>query len=254
MKLTSSQRLICDRVINVFETGTVQGKYGAISIYNDGPHDIRQITYGRSQTTEYGNLPQLVAMYIAAGSTYSNDLQPFADKVGNVPLVDDAQFKDLLRSAGNKDPVMRATQDKFFDKVYFQPAVKWAEANGFVLPLSMLVIYDSFIHSGGILSFLRARFAELPPANGGSERTWIHDYVAARHTWLSAHSKAAVRASAYRTKDLLREVNGGNWDLSTQPILANGTPVDDSIPTPKVSVPAIPKAALTAAVPFLGNP
>ena len=62
MKLTAGQRLICDRVINVFETGTVKGKYGAISIYDDGPHDIRQVTYGRSQTTEYGNLGTLIEM------------------------------------------------------------------------------------------------------------------------------------------------------------------------------------------------
>jgi hypothetical protein len=65
--------------------------------------------------------------------------------------------------------------------------------------------------------------------------------------------RAVVRASAYRTKDLLREVNRGNWDLSTRPILANGTPVDDSNPAPKVSVPAIPKTALAEAVPFLGK-
>ena len=43
------------------------GKYGAISIFEDGPNDIRQITYGRSQTTEYGNLRELVQMYVEAG-------------------------------------------------------------------------------------------------------------------------------------------------------------------------------------------
>ena len=45
---------------------------------------------------------------------------------------------------------MRQTQDAFFDKVYFQPAKAWADAHGFTLPLSMLVIFDSFIHSGQI--------------------------------------------------------------------------------------------------------
>src|SRR5215470_12651723 len=66
ISLTSTQHLICERVINVFETGSIQGNYAAISIFNDGPHDIRQITYGRSQTTEYGNLPELVRMYVDA--------------------------------------------------------------------------------------------------------------------------------------------------------------------------------------------
>src|SRR3954471_21822154 len=56
LELTPGQRAGCERVINVFETGTVRGRYGAIAIFADGPHGIRQVTYGRSQTTEYGNL------------------------------------------------------------------------------------------------------------------------------------------------------------------------------------------------------
>ena len=253
MKLTSGQRLICDRVINVFETGTIRGKYGAISIYHDGPHLIRQITYGRAQTTEYGNLRRLVEMYAAAGGLYSNDLKTYVPLIGNTALVDNAPFKDLLRRAGNEDPIMQATQDRFFDEVYFQPAQKWADANGFALPLSMLVIYDSFIHSGRILDFLRSRFAEVPPSKGGDEKTWIAQYADARHKWLSTHSRSDLRASSYRTKDLVREIARGNWDLSNLPVIANGTPVDDQGAGPKVAVAAMPKAAGNEPIPFLGE-
>lgn len=253
MKLTSGQRLILERVINVFETGTIKGKYGAISIYNDGPHRIRQVTYGRSQTTEYGNLRQLVQMYANAGGIYSNDLKSYVPLIGNTALVDNEPFKDLLRRAGNEDPIMRATQDKFFDQVYFQPAEKWADANGFTRPLSMLVIYDSFIHSGRILDFLRARFAEVPPAKGGDEKKWISQYAETRHKWLSTHSSSDLRASSYRTKDLAREIARGNWDLSNLPMMANGTPVDDHGADAKVAVPAIPKIAMDEPVPFLGE-
>ena len=63
MNLIPTQKKVIERIINVFETGTVGGDYGAISIYKDGPHKIRQITYGRSQTTEYGNLWRLVEQY-----------------------------------------------------------------------------------------------------------------------------------------------------------------------------------------------
>jgi len=59
---------------------------------------------------------------------------------------------------------MRQVQDVFFDKRYFQPAMTWADSNGFALPLSALVIYDSFVHSASILGFLRKRFPEEPPA------------------------------------------------------------------------------------------
>jgi len=66
MDLSPEQKRPIEHVVNVFETGTPDGDYGAISIYADGPHDIRQITYGRSQTTEYGNLRDLVQRYVAA--------------------------------------------------------------------------------------------------------------------------------------------------------------------------------------------
>lgn len=248
--LTASQRAICERVINVFETGSVRGRYGAIAIFADGPHGIRQVTYGRSQTTEYGNLRELVSRYVDAGGTFSEQLRPFVPLIGRTALVDDATFKDLLRRAGNEDPVMERVQDAFFSDAYFNPAMRWAGANGFTRALSALVIYDSFIHSGGILDFLRARFREVPPARGGNEQAWIGQYTETRHNWLLTHGNPPVRASAYRTADLLREIGRGNWDLALVPIMANGTPVDDG----RIGHEAVATAAMVASdVPFLGD-
>lgn len=227
MVLTEGQRRICERMINVFETGSIKGRYGAISIYNDGPGRVRQITYGRSQTTEYGNLKQLLQMYVEANGAFAGLLAPYIPRIKVSPLADDEGFKSLLRKAGEGDPIMRDAQDRFFEKVYFQPAMKWADDNGFVLPLSMLVIYDSFIHSGKIRPELRKLFPATPPAAGGDEKGWTQQYVEVRHEWLSTHSNPEVRPSAYRTRDLLREIRRQNWGLSQQPISANGTPVDD---------------------------
>jgi chitosanase len=53
----------------------------------------------------------------------------------------------------------------------------------------------------------------------------IKAYVHARHEWLGQHRRPAVRASAYRTRDLEKEVNRGNWDLAQLPIMANGSAV-----------------------------
>jgi chitosanase len=223
--LTKNQRSVIERVINAFETGTADGDYGAISIYNDGPNDVRQITYGRSQTTEFGNLWKLVRMYANAGGVYSTELAPYADRVGNVPLTNDAGFKALLRQAGRQDPVMQRTQDKFFEETYFMPAMAWADEHRFKTALSALVIYDSFIHSGSILRFLRSRFPEVPPVKGGSEQVWTTAYIRERHKWLRTHPKSAIQASSYRTADLTREINRGNWDLSQLPMSANGTKV-----------------------------
>lgn len=224
MQLTAIQKRICEQIINVFETSTIQGNYSALVIFDDGPHRIRQITYGRSQTTEYGNLEELVQMYVDANGTFSGQLRPLIAKIGVTPLVDDTEFKQLLRDAG-KDPVMQRSQDEFFDKRYFQPAMQWADANKFTLPLSALVIYDSFIHSGSILDFLRKRFAEVPPAKGGDERTWIKQYVDVRNDWLATHSNKILQGTVYRTECFKREIARDNWDLSQVPVNANGVNV-----------------------------
>ncbi|MGE0823809.1 MAG: chitosanase [Candidatus Binatia bacterium] len=225
MQLTALQKRICTQVLNVFETGKIAGDYGTLVIYADGPHGVRQITYGRSQTTEYSNLEELVQMYVDANGMFSEQLRPFIAKIGVTPLVNNKEFKQLLRDAGRKDPEMERIQDEFFDKRYFQPAMQWADTHRFTLPLSALVIYDSFIHSGGILYFLRKRFPEFPPAKGGNEKTWIKQYVDTRHKWLANHPKKILQGTVYRTQCFKREIARDNWDLSHVPINANGVKV-----------------------------
>lgn len=254
MILTPVQKSICERVLNTFETGTPDGDYANISIYHDGPHNIRQVTYGRSQTTEYGNLKDLVARYVNAGGQFSASLKPFVPLIEHTPLVDNDAFKALLRRAGGEDPVMKTVQDQFFDERYFAPALKWANDLGFQEPLSMLVIYDSFIHSGRIHPFLRSRFPELPPASGGNERIWISQYVGVRHEWLAHHSNPVLHPTVYRTKCFRLEIERGNWDLSQVPINANGTPVGPAADLQIVlgNLPPIEPAA-PGTVPFLGD-
>lgn len=225
MQLSAQQKRICEQVVNVFETGEVEGDYGALVTYADGPHGMRQVTYGRSQTTEYGNLEELVQMYVDANGTYSEQLRPFLPKIGVTPLAENKEFKQLLRDAGRKDPVMQRIQDEFFERRYFQPSMQWADAHEFTFPLSALVIYDSFIHSGGIFDFLRKRFPEVPPAKGGDEKTWIEQYVDTRHKWLATHSNTLLRGTVYRTQCFKREISRNNWDLSQLPINANGVKV-----------------------------
>lgn len=225
MNLTAQQKRICEQVINVFETGSVQGDYSSIAIFPDGPCKIRQITYGRSQTTEYGNLDELLQMYVDANGTYSSQIRPYLERIGVSALVDDSEFKQLLRDAGRNDPKMRQIQDEFFDQRYFQPAVAWADRNGFALPLSALVVYDSFIHSGSVPEFLRKRFAELTPARGGNEKKWVQEYVDTRNNWLANHSNPVLHPTVYRTRCFKLQIITGNWDLSQLPIDANGVNV-----------------------------
>ena len=225
MKLTDQQKRICEQVINVFESGSVDGNYAAISIYADGPHGMKQVTYGRSQTTEYGNLEELIELYVSSNGLYSAQLKPYIAKIGVTPLTDDTLFKQLLRDAGKKDPVMRKAQDDFFDKRYFQPAMAWADAGGFKLPLSALVIYDSFIHSGSIPDFLRKRFAAVLPTKNGSEKEWIKQYVNVRQEWLAQHSNKILQRTIYRTQCFNNEITRDNWAFDKLPLVANGVNV-----------------------------
>jgi chitosanase len=227
MPITQSQKQKILRIINVFETGTPDGKYDNISIYADGPvrdgAKIKQITYGRSQTTEFGNMKRLLELYMQRGGSYSPQFAPYLNKIGgNKPsLHPDAAFKQLLRDAARNDEIMRKTQDEFFDIYYYQPAFIWFNGNKFTEALSLLVIYDSYIHSGSIPNFLRQKFGERTPSNGGNERKWIEEYVKARHTWLANHTNTVLQKTIYRTNCFKKQIANGNWDL-VEKVIANG--------------------------------
>ncbi len=218
------------QVLNVFETGTKEGKYDGYVEYEDFTYkgkNYYQITYGKSQTTEFGNLKRLLQMYVDAKGKFANDIAPYLPLLGTIKgdkpqsLWTNEAFETLLKRAGKEDKVMHEIQDIFFERYYFQPALGWFLHHGFQLPLSLLVIYDSQIHSGGIFDFLRQRFSEVPPAMGGNEKQWIAQYVNVRHDWLKNHSKPVVRMSKYRTATLKELTATDNWQLD-KPFVTQG--------------------------------
>ncbi len=222
--ITQQIKTEVQQIINVFETGSIAGGYDNISIFKDGRNNTYQITYGRSQTTEQGNLRFLIEMYIENNGVFSSEFRPYLSKIGKESLVNDTFFKSLLRKSAREDSIMRETQDRFFDVVYYTPALHFFEGYQFKLPLSLLVIYDSFIHSGGILGFLRQRFREMPPSLGGNEKIWIKSYVDVRHEWLQNNPKKIVQNTIYRTRCFQTQIKNDNWMLD-QPVNANGVVV-----------------------------
>jgi chitosanase len=214
-------------VLNIIESGTPDGNYADVSIYADGKEDkngnpTRQVTYGVRQTTEQGNLKELLQLYAVKGGIFAGDFAPYMSKLKVVPLADDKVFIELLKQAAKEDAIMREAQDEFFDKAYYQPANQFFISNKFQLPLSMLVIYDSYIHSGRIPDFLRTRFPEAPPVRGGDEKAWTRAYVTVRHNWLSTHKSAPLRVSSYRTKGFLQQISLENWHLDEK-VMMNGS-------------------------------
>lgn len=224
--ITPNVHRICNEVINVFETGSKAGNYADVTIYKDGGQGAyRQITYGKAGSTQDGTLDVLLANYITAAqkegmSSAAKVIQSYLPIKNNRSLVDNKEFIQALKDAG-KEPVMKEVQDQFFDDAYWAPALRWFKSNGFTLPLSMLVIFDSFIHSGGILDFLRKRFKAVPPAAGGDEKEWITQYVSTRKSWLANHSNTILRKTTYRMDTMQRAISAGNWNL-TSPLNANG--------------------------------
>jgi chitosanase len=235
MDLTIKKILLA--VVNCFETGKPQGDYGNVSIYSDGKNPrtnggFWQVTYGRSQTTEQGKLKKLLDLYVANKGQFADAIAAYLPSINRpenngTHWADNREIQALLKKMGN-DPIMQSTQDAFFDAEYFEPAMAWATANGFELPLSKLVIYDSFIHSGQILPFLRQRFDEVPPSKGGDEKKWIKQYLEVRYKWLKTNNLPALRISSNRVAVLQYQVKIDNWGL-TKSIIANGQKIEGCV-------------------------
>jgi chitosanase len=196
--------------------------YDDVSILDDDPGGIggvKQISYGKHQTTEYGNLRVLLYKYITAKGKWASEVENYVNSVGQKPLADCEDFIELLHKIGH-DPIMHKVQDDFFDQQYFNPALLWAKTHKFILPLSMLVIYDSFIQNGHMLWLIRRRFAEKLPDDRGDEKKWIEEYTKAKFDWLFNHSISLYRNSSSRSAALFELILSNNWQLDL-PITIN---------------------------------
>jgi len=214
MELTQNQKEKILSIVGIFETDSPSGDYGNVTSSKGDPGGL---TYGVRQTTlNSGNLYSLIREYVeqplAKHKELQNWLKPLRDQ--NQKLNKDKALHEILRQAG-EDPIMHQVQDEFFDRVYWQPAWRFANANGFTLPLSMAVIYDSYIHSGQVAAYLRRRFPDKVPVNGGNERAWVKAYVRTRRSWLAHHSIEILQNTVYRMDAFQDLINANNWELSS---------------------------------------
>lgn len=221
------------KVIRVFETGQTSGGYGKVSIYKDGTHpvtgeDIEQVTYGAFQTTEQSHLSYLLRSYCAnTDALYRSVLFNYIAQINtyktaeSTVLAKDATFHYLLKEAGDNDRIMYICQEAMFEVKYFSPAINFARQKGFKHPLSMLVIFDSFIHSGGLLPFLLTRFSEPLPSQGGREKVWIVQYLNVRRNWLATHKRLPLQKTVYRIDCFLELIKKNDWGLDGV-VVANG--------------------------------
>lgn len=217
---TSTQTRSAQAIVNLFETGSVLGDYGQVTLI---PGDTGHLTYGRSQTTlGSGNLATLLQRYCANlgarfGARLAKWLPRFEQR--DLTLDTDNKLHNVLRACAD-DPVMRETQDTFFDDAYWRPALVAAGKLGIVSPLGIAVVYDSIVH--GSWALIRDKtIATVGLVGKAGEQAWIKGYVSARRHWMATHKRADIRATVYRMDAFQRLIDQGFWGLEL-PLVVRG--------------------------------
>lgn len=209
---TTTQKKTAEAIINLFETSHVLGDYSKVTLIAG---DTGHLTYGRSQTTlGSGNLHELLQRYCANPGArfrtrFESYLSRFADR--DLSLDNDVKLHNLLRACAD-DPVMRDTQDTFFDEVYWQPAARAAARSGIASPLGVAVVYDSFVH-GAWKTVSDRTTSQAGAISDIGEQRWIAVYVSVRRKWLATHSRKDLRDTVYRMDTFQRLVDQGYWGL-----------------------------------------
>ncbi len=223
MVMTTTQSRTVQAIVNLFETSQVRGDYGQVTLLAG---DTGHLTFGRSQTTlGSGGLHTLIARYCAnSGARFGPRLEPWlpAMRARDIALDTDLVLHNVLRATAD-DPVMRDTQDTFFDEEYFAKAMRAAERIGIREPLGCAVVYDSYVH--GAFSIVSKRVNGTPASRG--ERAWLTDYVATRRLWLGTSSRADLRATTYRMDAFSRLIELGMWGLEL-PLVVRGAEVSEA--------------------------
>jgi Putative peptidoglycan-binding domain-containing protein len=226
--LTATQKKTAEAIVNIFETGSVRGNYGEVTLIEG---DTGHLTFGRSQTTlGSGNLHKLLDDYCSnPGARFGKLLSPFVPRCAapkpDFSLDHDKYLHNILRASAD-DPVMRETQDVFFDKTYWQPAQRTAEQLGILSPLGIAVVYDSRVHGSWKLMFDRTNQQVGTLAKLG-ERAWIEAYVDTRRHWLATHSRRDLRATAYRMDAFKRLIELDLWGLEL-PLVVRGLEISEA--------------------------
>jgi chitosanase len=254
--LTELQKQAAQAIVNIFETGKVLGDYASVVSVAGDPGGL---TYGKAQTTNNsGNLYLLIKAYTeAAGAMFADELRPYLSRLKDMDpklninsLEDTVKLHNILRRAGTEDGVMLDTQDAFFDRVYWIPAVTLATEIGIETALGTAVVYDSKIHGSWLRMRDRAIERHGRPETIGEE-TWIAQYLNVRREWLANHPVPLLRRTVYRMDSLKQLVDEENWALEL-PFTVRGLRVDRDTLTPVVvGRPVEPPRLLMLRMPFM---
>ncbi len=212
MTFSEQDKLKALAIVRIFETSRPFGDYAACVVLNDGAG----VSYGINQFTHRaGSLAAVVETYLKNGGWVGREVLtarlPILRMRSVAPvsrLAADEQFKKALRAAAGTREMKQAQQQVAFER-YLRPAIDICESRGFVLPLSLAVVYDSVTH--GSWERISAAIPHSTLRNPQSEKTWITEYIRKRHFWLTNIPR--LKATNYRTKFFLEQIAISNWDL-----------------------------------------
>jgi chitosanase len=175
-----------------------------------------------------GNLFLLIKAYCDAPAAAAADtLRPFLNRLGarDLSLDNDVTLRRSLRAAGD-DVVMHTTQDEFFDRVYWAPAVSSANAISATSALAVGVVYDSTVH-GSWRTVRDLTIQNNGPLNELGEEAWIRKYVETRRAWLANHPKPILHNTVYRMDAFTTLIEEKKWELPL-PLTIRGVRIDET--------------------------
>jgi chitosanase len=238
MSFSEKDKLKALAIVHIFETSKAFGDYGACAVLNDGAG----VSYGINQFTHRsGSLLEVVTAYFRNGGTVGRaaieEAVPLLKQKGTGAigeLAGNTRFKKALKAAALTSE-MRAAQHEIAERRYLRPAVEAAGGSGFVLPLSLAVIYDSINHGSYARIRDRVKISKKNYSTGVEfEKAWIYSYVKNRDAWLESVPRLAV--TDYRTDFFLAQIARGNWMLEL-PVNVHGVKLAGVGPESKVQSP-----------------
>jgi chitosanase len=217
--LPASQALAAKALVHILATGELRGDPAAVTVQ---PGESGRLTFGVPRASlASGHLHLLIQRYCATvGARHAARLRPWLPTLASRgPAADgDAKLHNLLRASAD-DPLMRDLQDRLFDELYWEPALRAAARLDIRSPLGAAVLHDSWLQ--GAWSPLRDRVLAAGSVPQVGEHEWIRRYVKLRREWLATHPNALLRAAVDRMDAFQRLIDDGAWALP-MPLVVHG--------------------------------
>ena len=211
-----------EQITSTFENSTTTLQYA----YAENLHDGRGITAGRAGfCSGTGDLLLVVSLYarLEPGNELARYLPALRGVNTTASTAGLAGFVGAWAHAARADPLLRRAQDRIEDRLYFDPAMRYAARYRVATALGQEVLWDTIIQHGGgsdpdgLAQILRETAAAMGGRVHGNEPTWITRFLAIRRRHLlhaaDPSTRAAWRESVDRVAALASLAREGKWKL-----------------------------------------